>query len=206
MKKAISFFLILSILLGISTSLAATKVSGSNLSSVGGTIDDFKYEIEKNNIKLTKYIGTSAIVIVEEKYELDGKKYNTDLTDCKITNRSVRAVYFSEGIKEINDSIFNGSDVMKIYLPKSMNVISTRFLGYLHADNGDKVEVYYPGKQAEFEKKLTNESGNQSKNKAAQKGADWANKLNNMLGIGYDPDDFDFIFEATKEDFLSAIE
>ena len=125
------------------------------------------------------------------------------MTDFQIGkgNNSVKAVYFSEGIKEVEDSIFNSSDVKKVFLPKSMKVISTRLLGYMHPDNGEKLEVYYAGKQKDFEKKLTDKSGSPKKDKAAEKGAEWANKLNQLFG-GYDPNDFDFIFEATREDFL----
>ena len=169
-----------------------------------GSIDDFSYDISENKIILNKYTGKSDILEIKASYTIDGMEYVTDLSDFQvgIGNSDVETLIFDDGIKEVKDSIFNSSDVKKVYFPKSMTIVYDKTLSYLHPKDGEKIKIYYEGTQDEWSNIFTEYK---RKNIAdtelgEEMGTAAADKLNEMIGAGYDSSEFEYFFSSSSDD------
>lgn len=205
-RRLLAFVLILICLVSFSgTSFAITKVDGSDMAGLGGSIFEFDYKIEGKSVKLEEYNGSTGILVIQPSYEINGQKYNTDLSESSnlIDSDSVHSVFISEGVDEIDDALLNSSEVKRIYVPRSLKIISNRVFTYMHNWDGEELEIHYGGSQKEFESKLTDKTGTPDKDEYAQKGGEWANKFNKWIGGGYDPNDYTFYFNSTLEDFIA---
>lgn len=169
-----------------------------------GNIEDFSYEISDNKIILNKYKGKSEILEIKAFYTIDEVEYKTDLSEFQvgIGNRKVKTLIICEGITEVKNSIFNSSDVEKVYFPKSMTVVHDNTLSYLHPDDGQTIKVYYGGTQdewatifAEYKRTLVEDA-----KFGEEMGEVVADKLNEMMGMEYDSSLFEYFFSANPDD------
>lgn len=169
-----------------------------------GLIEDFSYDLEGNKIILNSYKGKDKILEIETSYEIEGKEYETDISDFQIGvgNNDVEAIIFDEGFAEIKDSTFNSSDVQKVFFPKSMSIVYDNTLSYLHPKDGETIKIYYAGTQEEWEQIFTEYE--RTKVTDAELGEEMgkalADKLNEMIGAGYDSSEFEYFFSASPED------
>jgi len=183
------------------------------LDAQGNTIpeelNDFKYEIIGDRIYIHDYDGDDRIITINGSYDIDGKTYQTDLSEFEASiSDDVEGVIFGEGIKEIAHTTFNFSDVQKVYFPLSMEKVEDDSLSYLHTEGDNEyIQIYYEGTQEEWAKifrkyeSMTMEKADNAEDYGTA-AADW---LNNLLGAGYDSSEFEYFFSATPEDLLSSM-
>lgn len=169
-----------------------------------GSIEDFDYELSGDTVKIEKYTGKAEILEIQSAYTIDGTEYKTDLSDFQvgIGNRKVKTLILCEGITEVKKSIFNSSDVEKVYFPKSMTVVHDNTLSYMHAEDGKTIKIYYGGTQDEWETIFAEYK--RTKVEDAEFGAEMgeaaADKLNEIMGMEYDSSLFEYFFSASPED------
>ncbi len=76
-------------------------------------ITDFEYEIEGNNIKLTKYVGSNSIVSIPASYSINGTVYNTELVNYRNTvcNNECwdESSYTFSKLDDINEAYFDNN-------------------------------------------------------------------------------------------------
>lgn len=167
-------------------------------------IENFNYEIKGEKVMLKSCDTSNSTLVIAKSYKIDGKKYKTDLSHFQvgIGNSTVETLILSEGIKKINNSAFNSSNVKRVYFPKTMKKVYDKTLYYLHPDEGDTIKIYYGGTQDEWKqifKKYKAKSVKEAKT-AEGKGTAAADKLNKMIGSHYDSSDFEYFFSASPED------
>lgn len=119
-----------------------------------------------------------------------------------IGNRTIDTFIVSDGITELNNSIFNSCKVSKIYLPKSLSIIYDDTLAYL---GEDKIDVYYEGTEDEWNNMFTeyqakSASEEWSNGNAEESGKALADKLNSSIGHEYDSSKFTFHYESDITD------
>ncbi len=144
-------------------------------------LSDFEYVINEDGLTLEKYNGDSETLIIHPNYEIDGKSYNVIL---------------------LEHTIFNGSDIKALYIPKTIETIYDDTLAYLDAED-DKIQIYYEGSKKRWKKVFKHYDSsvsNGGKSKAEQRGAAAAEKFNKMLGHEYNANDFEYHFNANIED------
>lgn len=144
-------------------------------------LSDFEYTINGDSLTLELYDGDSETLIINSKYEVDGKEYT---------------------VTALEHAVFNGSDVTVLYVPKTIKTVYDDTLAYLDSDDG-KVQIYYEGSKKKWKKVFKHydtKKANKEKSKAEQKGAAAADKLNEMLGFGYKAENFQYHFNASIED------
>lgn len=169
-----------------------------------GSIEDFRYELSGDTIILKNYKGKAEILEIKASYIIDGTEYKTDLLDFQVGmgNRKVKTLILCDGITNVKNSIFNSTDVEKVYFPKSMSVVHDNTLSYLHPDDGKTIKIYYGGTQdeweaifAEYKRTLVEDAEfGEKMGKAA------ADKLNEMMGMEYDSSQFEYFFSASPDD------
>lgn len=170
-----------------------------------GSIDDFDYDVSGETIQLHKYDGKCKVLEILPTYQVDGKDYTADLSDFQIGigNSRVKSVIFQEGITEVNDAVFNSSDVQKVFFPKSMSCVYDKTLSYLHPKDDDSlIQIYYAGSQDDWlniftEYKRTKVEDAKS---GEEIGTALADKLNQMIGSDYDSSEFEYYFSASPDD------
>lgn len=167
-----------------------------------GTIDEFDYTISGTEIILEDFKAKNKILEVNPTYTVDGKEYSTNLSDFNLGSSSVTTLIINEGITEVNTSIFNSSNVERIFFPKSMINVYDYTLAYLHPNDGEKIEIYYAGTQDEWSKIFTEYKRMDSSEAewGEEKGKAWADALNEMLGVEYDSSLFEYFFSASPND------
>lgn len=191
MKKLLSVFIALIMILSLSSAFAATKVSGKDVAKTGTALDDFEFKIVGDTVQIEEYKGKETSLFLEPSYVIDGKTYKTDLSRFMvgIGNMDVKEVFIPEGIEEIPARIFNSCGVDKFYIPQSIKHFPAYALSYFHKMfHPDGVKVFYAGTQAEFEAMLLEDS----------------KATNPYVGNGFETEIFEFIFEATPEDYTSG--
>ena len=200
MKKLIGLILVMTLTLMCVGAIAATKVSGNSLASTGTSLDNFDFEIKNDTIQLNEYKGEDADVFIDATYELNGKTYTTDASRFMVGlfNKVAKSVFFAEGITEIYRPVFNSCAVYKFYLPKSLTYLDPDVLSYFSSREPKPIKLYYAGTQEEFESLLR--AGFQKNNKDVKD----VESINVYVGLGFNSADFDFIFEATPEDYTSG--
>lgn len=177
-----------------------SNISESTITS--NTVDDFEYTIDNDTLLLESYTGKDSVLTIESEYEIDGVYYQVNLSDFQIRNSSVKTFIVSEGITELNNSIFNGSDVNKIYLPSSLNIIYDDTLAYL---NEDHIDIYYGGTEADWESifteyQISSPSEEWENGNAEDAGKAAADKLNQAMGHKYDSSKFTYYYQSTEDD------
>lgn len=176
------------------------KENPENASANEGTqLDDFAYTVDGDNIELADYSGNSAVLTINDKYTVDGVEYIVDdLLNFHVGSSSVKTLIISEGITELNNTIFNGAAITTLYLPKSLTSIEDDTLAYL---NEDDINLHYGGSEEEWnailvaheEKSVSEEWENGNHEEA---GAALADKLNSWVGHKYDASKFTFHYES----------
>ncbi len=183
------------------------KITTSGDASAGTekpAIEDFTYDISGDKILLKSYTGSKELLEVAASYEIDGKIYQTDISDFQagIGNHNVKTLILDEGITEIKTSIFNSSNVKKVFFPKSLTLVYDYTLSYLHPSKGEKVSIYYAGTQEEWANIFTSykRTAVEDAEAAEELGTAMADKLNEMIGTEYDSSKFEYYFSATVDD------
>lgn len=178
-----------------------TKSTEETMKQNDAKIEDFDYTLENDAILIDRYNGDLEILEIKPEYEVDGKTYVTDLSDFQISNSDISTFILDEGITETHTSIFNGSDIKKIYFPLSMSVIYDYTLSYLHPDEGEKIQIYYAGTEDEWNSVFTDYTtiqGADSTSEAVGQAA--ADFINGLVGSEFDASLFEYHFSATIDD------
>lgn len=163
--------------------------------------DDFSYSIDPDTINLETYNGDSDILEIKSSYEITGSVYNTNLSEFQISNHKVTTLILDEGITETKTSIFNGSDVEKIFFPQSMSMVYDYTLSYLHPKDENKVQIYYAGTEEEWNNIFTEYTSMGEKDSTAEAvGQAAADFINGLVGVEYDSTLFEYHFSASPED------
>lgn len=168
-----------------------------------GSINDFQYELSDNKILLKEYNGKSKVLEIQPFYTIDNTEYTTDLSNFQIGigNKKVETLILSEGITEVQNSIFNSSDVKNIYFPQSMTIVYDNTLSYLNPDDGETIKIYYGGTQEEWLNIFTEYK--RTKVEDAEFGEELgiaiADKVNEMAGSEYDSSEFEYFFSANPD-------
>lgn len=168
------------------------------------TINSFDYSIDGNTVLLNKYNGSDHTLVIESNYTIDGMQYDVNLDNFCIgmDNNSTDTLIISEGITSVNDAIFNGCEVTKIFFPKSLSVIYDNTLAYLDADH---IDIYYAGSEEEwyniFQTYIANSISEKLKEgDGTAAGKALAYKVNSFIGHKYDASKFKYHFESNVED------
>lgn len=206
MKKKVLFLVLASFM------LAGCGSQPKDLESCKADIADFEYDISDENVDLKEYNGKLKYLYIQPAYEVNGKTYKTNLSDFWLNNDKVKLVIFGNGIKEVNDSVFNSSEVESVYFPKTMQVVYDKTLDYLHSED-EKIQIYYEGTEdewnsifAEYERQTVEEAWNSSEDmeeKGSAVGKSLADKLNSMMG-SYDDSEFEYHY-SVSEDSLESL-
>lgn len=167
-------------------------------------IEDFSYEIKDDKILLKSYNSNNETLEIKSSYEIDGKKYKTDLSEFVAGSGQgkTRKIIFPKGTNNLYTAVFNSCDANKIYFPKSMKTIYDYTLSYLQSGNDGKIQIYYAGTKKQW-KKIFKKYKRKTLSEAEspeEKGTAIADKINEMMGDGYDGDRFEYFFEAKPED------
>ncbi|WP_196805782.1 hypothetical protein [Butyrivibrio sp. WCD2001] len=167
---------------------------------VAGAIDCFKYRIDGDTVILTDFIGDSNRMDIFTTYVIDGVTYKTD-PEGLIMSYDAEIVVIHEGFTEIPIALFNSSDVKIVYFPSTLKLIYDYSLAYLHPDEGEQIQIYYPGTYEQFcsiffQYVAPTEKFSEDAGKAAER---WASNVNNFIGHEYNPEDFAFYFGVSPE-------
>lgn len=169
-----------------------------------GDIEDFSYELSGDSIVLSSYNGKDETIEIKPTYTIDGTEYKTDISDFSvgIGSHVVKALILCEGIEEVETSIFNSSDVKKIFFPKSMKNVYDYTLSYLHPEDGETIKIYYAGTQEEWAKIFTEYKRTKVEDAefGEEMGQAMADKINEMMGSEYDSSIFEYFFSASPDD------
>ena len=165
------------------------------------SITEFNYAIDSDIVKLESYNGRDELLEITPTYDIDGNTYNTDLTNFQVSSKKVNKVIIGEGISEVNTSIFNGSNVEKIFFPSTMSVVYDYTLAYLHPDQGDKIDIYYAGSEGDWNSIFTDYTSMGEKDSLAEAtGQAAADLLNGLVGVEYDSSIFEYHFSASSDE------
>lgn len=167
-----------------------------------GSIDNFEYTISGDKVVLERTLHNSDIIEIQACYDIDGKRYTTDMSGL-VMDYNADTVIFGEGITKIDTAFFNSSGVKSVFFPESMEVVYDYSLAYLHPDDGEKIRIYYAGTQENWSKIFKNydlTESNSDKSTSEQLGYDIAYALNGMIGMKYDSSLFEYYFSATPDD------
>ena len=186
---------------GLSLAAALLLTTGTLTFASDADIQNFKYQTEGNMVLLESALSSykGDTIRISPSYEIDGIEYATDLSDFQVNGSSnLKTVIFAEGITDIEHAVFNGCNAVNIYFPKSISAVDDDMLAYL--DHGDeKINIYYAGTENEwnvvfqqYEAKSVSEA-----EWGEEKGVALADKLNALIGHGFNPDNFVFHFEAS---------
>ena len=181
-------------------------VTGIEVTKSHPSIEDFRYEITGNAVKLKSYKGRQAVIELKTSYNIDGTDYYTDISDFQvgIGNSSAKTVIIDEGFTEVPNNIFNSCDVQKVFFPRSMICVYDNTLSYLHPAEGQRIKIYYAGTQEEWSSIFTayQRTYVEDAEFGEELGTALADKLNEMIGAGYDSSQFEYYFSASPSDLL----
>lgn len=177
-------------------------------------IEEFEYSKSGDFLKIKSYSGKDKLIEIKPSYEIDGKEYQTDLSDIYLSGSKVESIIFAQGIKEVGMTIFNSCNVKNIYFPSTIEYIYDYTLSYLHPEDGERIQIYYAGTESEW-KEIFIEYENSSDNSSLKErwdnadssyekgeavGGFVAEKLNELMQFDFDPFDFEFHYNATPDD------
>ena len=213
-KKTISFFLTIAISAAMACSTFASEGGVSGIVPEGAILDsdipdslkNFKYDIYNGQVILHKATNDAILIYVDSSYNIKGIDYKTNIDDFMIGigNHSVESVVFSYGIERVYGPVFNSCNVKKVYFPITLKEISDNTLSYLKPDDGEKIKIYYEGSQADWMNifkayEATPVSEAEFGEELGTAVADW---VNDKIGSGYNPDDFEYFFNAIPENLV----
>lgn len=169
-----------------------------------GSIEDFSYNLSQNKIILQSYKGESKILEIKSTYEIDGKKYKTDMSNFQvgIGDNSVTTLIIGKGIKTIDNAIFNSCNIENVFFPKSMKKVYDNTLAYLSTNDEKTIKIYYAGTKKQWKKifkkyKAKNVTDTEF---GEEMGNALADKLNKAIGHEYDSSRFEYFYSASPND------
>jgi len=171
----------------------------------GEKIDDFIYELDSNRVVLksprSPFNKKNNLLEINSTYSIDGKTYTTDLLDFRMSS-AFETLILDEGIEEVSTSIFNSSDIKKVFFPKSMTNVFDYTLAYIYVKDGQKVKIYYAGTQDEWANIFTEykRTAVEDAEWGYDKGVAMADWVNEKVGVQYDSELFEYFFSATPDD------
>ena len=199
--------------------LAAVMLTGCggqemNLESAKADLSKFEHQKSDDSMILKSYDGKSKVLYIQPEYEVNDKNYTTDLSEFVLDTNKVKFLILGDGIKTINNAVFNFSDVESVYFPESMEVVYDATLNYLHPDEGEKIQIYYGGTEEEWNSIFTKyqrqtakealDSSDDPYEQGAALGASIADKLNSMMG-SYSASDFEYLYSVSESDLEDII-
>lgn len=145
---------------------ATGNTGGSGSSSADGSasvwkegysaLEEFDYYIDGDEIYLKDYNGSDKKVRISPTYNVDGTDCKVvALTDGTFALGSIESAIIPEGVKSIENNTFNSCGVRFVYLPASLEEISSSFLGYFH----DADTIYYGGSEDQWNSLVDRERG-----------------------------------------------
>ena len=109
----------------------ATESTG--LWSVNVTpLEEFDIELRDGIIYLETYHGKSNQLYIASQYELNGSTYPVSLDELELLGNSLDSVILADGISSVNRVAFNSTNLKRIYLPASLNLIYDDMLAYVY--------------------------------------------------------------------------
>lgn len=180
------------------------ETTDAEAQSEKSAIDDFEYRIEGNTIYLIRYIGDGNCVELETSYIVDGVQYWSDISDFSAYGGYTKLI-IHEGFNEVDIPIFNSCDVREVYFPKSMTEVYDYTLAYIHNEDGEKSKIYYAGTQDEWNAIFRHYERTKVEDAWAEKdpeniGRSIGDKLNEIIGVEYKPEEFEYHFSASSEE------
>lgn len=115
------------------------------------SIEDFDYYIDGTEIYLQDYNGHDKKIRISSTYNIDGTDYNVVSLDGTFTLHSVDSVIVPEGVRSISANTFNSDGVKFVYLPSTLEEISSNFLSYFH----DMNKICYGGSEEQWNSLVT---------------------------------------------------
>lgn len=176
-------------------------VTGIEVQKAESGIDDFLYELSGDAVILGSYDGSDDVLEITPSYDINGKEYRTDLSEFQVGG-GVNTLILDEGITEVNTSIFNLSDIERVFFPMSMTNVYDYTLAYLHPDDGETIKIYYAGTQDDWMNIFTKYKRKKVEDTklGEEMGQAVADKINEMVGTEYDSSEFEYYFSAKPED------
>lgn len=167
-----------------------------------GDISDFDYDIEGDTIFLHSYDGNRKIVEIKNSYIIDEKDYKVDISDFQVSNSGVNTLILDDGFTEVYTPIFNSCGVKNVFFPKTMMNVYDNTLSYLHPNEGEKIQIYYEGTKEEWLNIFTEYKRTKVEDAefGEEMGTAVADKINEMMGSGYDSSEFEYYFSANASD------
>ncbi|MBQ6221809.1 MAG: hypothetical protein IJJ44_04275 [Solobacterium sp.] len=165
-------------------------------------LEPMDYEIVGNSIKLMKVQKDIDYLEILPEYMINGEMYTTDLSELNLGKLGLKTVVFLDGITELPDNVFNGSDIQHVYFPASMACVYDIQLDYMNPENGKKIEVFYEGDENMWNSIFTVyeiKNATFDNSTPEEVGASWAHKLNKWVGGGYDPDEYLYYYNISLE-------
>lgn len=181
------------------------NAGAEDVARVYGAIEDFSYEVQGDVVSLGRYNGSENIIEIRPTYVIDGVEYRTDISNFYASGNSVGTIIIDEGFSEVNTAIFNSSDVHTVFFPRSMTNIYDYTLAYMHASNGSLNKIYYAGTQDEWNAIFRHYERTKVEDAWAGKdpeqiGHSIADKLNEVIGVEYKPEEFEYHFSASPDE------
>lgn len=174
-------------------------VTDVRVQTKNGDIDNFRYKIDGSTIYLEEYIGEADFVELKTTYTVDGIDYLSNISDFN-SRGSYTKLIIDEGFTEVSTGIFNGTYVDEVFFPKSMTNVYDYTLAYMH--NGEKNKIYYAGTREEWLSIFTRYK--RKKVGDTEFGEEWgqavADKVNEMIGVEYKSENFEYFFSASPDD------
>lgn len=181
------------------------NAGSEDVARVYGAIEDFSYEVQGDVVSLGRYNGSENIIEIRPTYVIDGVEYRTDISNFYASGNSVGTIIIDEGFSEVNTAIFNSSDVHTVFFPRSMTNIYDYTLAYMHTSDGNLNKIYYAGTQDEWNAIFRRYERTKVEDAWAGKdpeqiGHSIADKLNEVIGVEYKPEEFEYHFSASPDE------
>lgn len=179
-------------------------ITGIEAENKNAPIESFGYSLSGNTVYLESYIGHDKVLEINTSYAIDGVNYWTDISNFMIGigNSSVKTVIFDEGFTELYGPVFNSTDVENVFFPRSMTRIYDNTISYLHPHDQAYVKIYYAGTQEEWKNIFTQYQRTRVEDAefGEELGTAIADKVNEMIGSGYDSSEYEYFFSASPDD------
>ena len=164
-------------------------------------ISNFEYTLEGMTVYLKGDLGNSDPVILEPSYVIDGTEFTTDISDFQIESDAKKLIV-NEGFTEVDQAIFNSSEIQEVFFPKSMTYIDDYTLAYLRPDPGRLIAIYYAGSEEEWNSIFAKYERKKAKDTESPEelAESLAAKINLWAGHEYDSSLFEYHFNASPGD------
>lgn len=119
-------------------------------------IEDFDYYVDGNELYLKEFTGSANKVRIKDHYAIDGVDCQVvALTEGTFLFSDVESVIIPEGVRYLENNTFNSCDIKYVYLPSTLEEISSSFLGYFH----DVDTIYYGGTEEQWNSLVDRDRG-----------------------------------------------